>query len=105
MDSHSLEPTTIIIGKKRPQSAGPKRPQFIKPTENSDEIKVIETTKLDVASRIAQARVALGYKTRKDLANKLSISVDVVTCIESRKGQVDKQKLNKICQFLRIKTT
>ena len=102
---HANEPTTVIL--TRPNTAGPRRQQL--PVTNKldehDEIVVPETTKLDISIRVAQARVANGYKTRKDLAKEMNISVDVITGIESRKGKLDKKMLNKICQFLKIKTT
>ncbi len=104
---HANEPTTVILSKKRPESAGPKRPQrpVINKLDEHDEIVVPETSQLDISIRVAQARIAKGYKTRKDLAKALNISVDIITSIESRKGKIDKQLLNKTCQFLKIKTT
>lgn len=104
---HANEPTTVILSKKRPESAGPRRPQgrVLNKLDEHEEIIVPETSKLDISIRVAQARVARGYKTRKDLAKAMNVSVDVITCIESRKGKVDKHCLNKACQFLKIKTT
>ena len=101
---HANEPETVVLSKTRPQTAGPRRP----PTaadDNNGENKAPETAKIDVSMRVAQARVAQGFKTRKDLAKALSISVNVINCIESRKGKLDKHLLNKTCQFLKIKTT
>lgn len=102
---HANEPVTVVIKKTRPSSAGPKRPPVINKLDEHDENIVPETSKLDISIRVAQARVAHGYKTRKDLAKAMSIPVEVITCIESRKGKIDKQLLNKTCQFLKIKTT
>jgi len=104
---HANEPVTVVLKKNRPSSAGPRRPEgpAINKLDSNEENVVPETSKLDISIRVAQARVAKGYKTRKDLAKALNISVDVITCIESRKGKIDKQLLNKTCQFLKIKTT
>ena len=104
---HANEPITVILSKQRPETAGPRRQHapVINKLDEHEEIVVPEKSKLDISIRIAQARVAKGYKTRKDLAKALNMSVDVITCIESRKGKLDKQLLNKICQFLKIKTT
>ena len=101
---HANEPVTVVLQKNRPSTAGPRRSHESTPTQ-FDINEVPETTKLDISIRVAQARVAKGYKTRKDLAKVLNISVDVINCIESRKGRYDKQLLNKTCQFLQIKTT
>lgn len=102
---HECEPETVIIKKTRPQSARPTRINIPKNPENEDEITSLEVSKLHISQRVAQARIARGYTTRKDLARKLNISVDVIDSIESRRGLLDKQKLNIICQHLRIKTT
>jgi ribosome-binding protein aMBF1 (putative translation factor) len=102
MDRHVDDTKPIVLKRLRPESARPRRPPV--PTVCVEEEPKVETTKLSVAQRVAQARVARGYKTRKELATALSISVDVITCIESQRGNVDKQKLNKVCQFLKIKT-
>ena len=103
---HATEPTTVIF-QKRPESAKPSRRHLQQENklDQHDEICVPETSNLDISIRVSQARIANGYKTRKDLAKILNISVDVITCIESRKGKIDKQILNRICQFLKIKTT
>lgn len=104
-DHHVDDTKPIVIRKIRPESAGPRRP-LVTVTKTDDDVpQPIQTTKLSVAQRVAQARVARGYNTRKELASALSMSVDIITCIESQKGNVDKQKLNKVCQHLRIKTT
>ena len=104
---HANEPITVILSKKRPESAGPRRQQapITNKLDEHDENIVPETSKLDISIRVAQTRVARGYKTRKDLAKALNVSVDIITGIESRKGKIDKQILNKTCQFLKIKTT
>ena len=106
-ERHIDDTKPIVIKRIRPESSKPRRPQVNveKKKDEEDQPKAIETTKLNVAQRVAQARVARGYKTRKELASALSMSVDIITCIESQKGNIDKQKLNKVCQFLKIKTT
>jgi ribosome-binding protein aMBF1 (putative translation factor) len=101
---HVLDTTPVILKKPRPKTAAPRRPEQ-KKEEDFSEIKVPEKAKLDISIRVAQARVANGFNTRRDLATALSIPLEVITSIETRKGQVDKQKLNKICQFLKIKST
>ena len=104
---HANDPVTVILKKNRPSSAGPRRHQspIVNKLDEHDENICPETSNLDISIRVTQARIARGFKTRKDLAKALNISVDVITCIESRKGKLDKQLLNKTCQFLRIKTT
>ena len=102
--THANDPQTVVLRKQRPPLAKPTRPNITK-LEESDEIKTPETVKLDISTRVSQARVARGYKTRKDLASALSMNVEVINCIENRKPNYDKQKLNIICQKLRIKPT
>ena len=104
---HANEPATIILKTKRPESARPHRPHIVSTNklDSNEENIAPETTKLDISIRVSQARIAQGYKTRKDLAKAMNMSVDVITCIESRTGNLNKQLLNKTCQFLKIKTT
>ena len=104
---HANEPTTFVLSKKKTESAAPSRPQasVTNKLDEHEEIAAPETSKLDISIKVAEARLANGYKTRKDLARAMNISVDFITCIESRKGKLDKQILNKTCQFLKIKTT
>ena len=106
-ESHATEPNTIIIKKQRPLSAGPKRQPIQHKNEDSDEIQRIEKPKLDVSTRISQARILKGYKTRQDLAKALNMKVDIINNIESRKGNLkySKEDVNKICQHLKIKST
>ena len=77
INMHATEPQTIILKKKRPLSAGPKRPNLPSTKYDSDEIKPIEKPKLDIATRISQARILKGYKTRHDLAKALNMKVDI----------------------------
>ena len=104
---HANDPVTVILKKNRPLSAGPRRQHvhIINKLDEHEEIVVPETSNLDISIRVTQARIANGFKTRKELAKALNIPVDVITTIESRKGKLDKQLLNKTCQFLKIKTT
>lgn len=104
-DHHVDDTKPIVIRNIRPESARPRRPPVMVTKTDEDIPQPIHTTKLSVAQRVAQERVARGYNTRKELASALSMSVDVITCIESQRGNVDKQKLNKVCQHLKIKTT
>ena len=103
MDKHATEPSTIVLKKKRPESARPRRPVSVKP---EDDIHTIEKPKLDISLRIAEARILKGYKTRQDLAKALNINVDIINCIESRKNKekYSKEVLNKIRQHLQIKS-
>ena len=106
-ESHANEPQTVVIRKQRPLSAGPKRTQTKNKIEADEDIKKIEKPKLDVATRISQARILKGYKTRQELAKALNMNVDIINNIESRKGNLNysKENLNKICQHLKIKST
>ena len=103
--SHATEPKTVVLKKHRPSSAGPRRPTIQIQNENTDEIQRIEKPKLDVSTRISQARILKGYKTRQDLAKALNMKVDIINNIESRKGilKYSKEDVNKICQHLKIK--
>jgi len=104
---HANDPATVVLKKNRPSGAGPRRAQVpvVNKLDEHEEIMCPETSTLDISIRVAQARLARGFKTRKDLAKALNLPVDIINCIESRKGKLDKQLLNKTCQFLKIKTT
>lgn len=104
---HFNEPKSVVLSKKRPESAGPRRNHCVQSNklDSNDDIIVPEKSTLDISHRVSNARVAQGYKTRKELAKSLNIPVDIINNIESRKGSIDKQILNKVCQFLKIKST
>ena len=92
------EPPTIVL--RKPQQVSRRHTV---PKTNEEDIGHIEHTSREISHRITIARVAKGYKTRKDLAKALNINIDIINNIENKKGSYDKQKLNKICQFLGIK--